>query len=908
MSAPQANAFRDTWAGELAAADAGHRVRVAGWVHRRRDHGGLIFIDLRDRSGLLQIVFHPETSGGAFALAERLRPEHVVSISGEVVLREPGNVNPALATGEIEVSVGACEVLAQSETPPFPIDEDTPVDETLRLRYRWLDLRRQGMLDAMLTRTLVVRTMRRVLDDRGFLELETPILTRSTPEGARDFLVPSRLSPGTSYALPQSPQLFKQLLMMAGYERYYQIARCFRDEDLRADRQPEFTQLDLEMAFVAEDDVIEVMEAVMASVFAATDFDVPPTPWPQMSYDAAVARFGVDRPDTRFGLEIRDVSDQLRGSEFKVFEGVLAAGGVVRAVNAGARELSRSELDGLNEVVQVHGAKAVAPITVQAEEPGWAGNLAKFFRPDQIASVNTALEAAPGDLLLFVADQPRTAAAALGGLRLHLGERFGLIPADRHDPVWIRDFPMAERRSRTRTRRSTSPAASPVCRRWRCPRATTRGRCTWAAATPSRRPRAATSRCRTPVRPRTRASSLPAPPGARTWAAKSTTLAQLGVVSRPVPKLTLSADLRYVDRNDKTPIAQYIPPPPVTAGQGTGTYDGTNEPRSVEQWFGKVEASYQLPMAFRAIGAIDYQQVERNVYAVRSVSIRFKTEETSYRAELRRSFAEEFTGAIAYIYSQRDGSSFQTNVLYGAPPPTFVPVGSNSIAPLHLADRDRSRLRFSLNWAPIEPLSVTFFVDVAKDDYGTRSGGLGLQEGKFQNYSIDASYAFNPDWQVTAWYWYNTTSADQSTCQSAAAAGGACPATAANPVWQANLSNTSNAVGLGLRGKPWSETEIGADFQYQSLVDKYDQFPLRPGTSAVVQPISDIDTKLTTFKLWATYALAKNSGIRLDYIFDRFDTNDWTWTSWVYSDGTTVTQEPRQTVNFLGVSYYYRFQ
>jgi MtrB/PioB family decaheme-associated outer membrane protein len=387
-----------------------------------------------------------------------------------------------------------------------------------------------------------------------------------------------------------------------------------------------------------------------------------------------------------------------------------------------------------------------------------------------------------------------------------------------------------------------------------------------------------------------------------------TTLAQLGVVSRPMPKLTLSADLRYVDRNDKTPIAQYIPPPPVTAGQGTGTYDGTNEPRSVEQWFGKVEAGYQLPMAFRVIGAIDYQQIERNVYAVRSVSIRSKTEETSYRAELRRSFAEEFTGAIAYIYSQRDGSSFDTNVLYGAPPPTFVPIGSNSIAPLHLADRDRSRLRFSLNWAPIEPLSVTFFVDVAKDDYGTRSGGLGLQDGKFQNYSIDASYAFTPDWQVTAWYSYNTTSADQKTCQSAAAVGGVCPANAANPIWQANLSNTSNAVGLGLRGKPWSGTEIGADFQYQSLVDKYEQFAVTPSTSAAVEPIPDIDTKLTTFKLWATYALAKNSGIRLDYIFDRFDTNDWTWTTWVYSDGTTITQEPRQTVNFLGLSYYYRFQ
>jgi MtrB/PioB family decaheme-associated outer membrane protein len=383
-----------------------------------------------------------------------------------------------------------------------------------------------------------------------------------------------------------------------------------------------------------------------------------------------------------------------------------------------------------------------------------------------------------------------------------------------------------------------------------------------------------------------------------------TTLVQAGIVSRPLPKLTLNADLRYVDRDDKTPIAQYIPPPTVAA---PGTYDGTNEPRSLEQWFGKVEAAYQLPMAFRLIGAIDYQSIERNIYAVRSVSIRSKTEETAYRVEVRRSFAEQVTGALAFIYSQRDGSSFQFNQLYGTPPPTFTP-GSNNIAPLHLADRDRSRLRFSLNWAPVEPLSVQFFADVAKDSYGTRSSGLGLQDGKFQNYSIDATYAFSPDWQVSAWYSYNTTTAEQSTCQAAAAAGGVCPANAANPIWQVNLSNTSNAVGLGLRGKASSRIEFGADLQYQELVDKYDQFPLVPSTSTAVGPIPDINTKLTTIKLWGKYALDKHSGIRVDYIYDRFDTNDWTWTTWVYSDGTTVSQQPLQTVNFLGISYYYRFQ
>ena len=443
MNSPNANEYRDTWCGTLDASSAGAQTRVAGWVHRRRDHGGLIFIDLRDRSGIVQLVFHPETSGDAFELAERLRSEHVVSASGAVTLREAGNINPGLPTGEIEISVSSLDVLAESDTPPFPIDEDSPVDETLRLRYRWMDLRRKGMLDAMLTRSKVVRTMRQVLDGRDFLELETPILTKSTPEGARDFLVPSRMNPGSWYALPQSPQLFKQLFMMAGYERYYQIARCFRDEDLRADRQPEFTQLDVEMGFVTEADVIEMMEAVMGAVFEATGFEVPPRPWPKMCYDEAVGRFGVDRPDTRFGLEIRDVSEIVRGSQFKVFETVIAGGGVVRAINAGARAMSRSELEGLNDVVRIHGAKAVAPI--YAGEGGWSGNLAKFFSSEQIAAVNSELAASDGDLLLFVADSERVAAASLGGLRLELGRRFGLIPEGQHELTWIVKFPMFER-------------------------------------------------------------------------------------------------------------------------------------------------------------------------------------------------------------------------------------------------------------------------------------------------------------------------------------------------------------------------------------------------------------------------------------------------------------------------------
>jgi aspartyl-tRNA synthetase len=442
MQRPQPNQYRDSWCGEIDAADVGRDVRVAGWVHRRRDHGGLIFIDLRDRSGVLQIVFHPERGAELFALAEQLRPEHVVSVSGELLARSAENINPEMATGAVELGVSEGRSLASSHTPPFPIDEDGPVDETTRLRYRWLDLRRGGMQQTMITRALITQTLREQLVERDFLEIETPILTKSTPEGARDFLVPSRMNPGNWYALPQSPQLFKQLLMMGGYERYFQIARCFRDEDLRADRQPEFTQLDVEMAFVDEDQVIEVSEAAIAAVFEATNFSIASTPWPRIGYDEAMLRFGSDRPDLRFGLEIKDVSEQLRGSEFKVFESVLSGGGTVRALNAGAREMSRSELDSLNEVVQVHGAKAVAPIIVG--DGGWTGNLAKFFSAEQIAATNAELEASDGDLLCFVADSATVAPVAIGALRLDLAARFGLIPEDQHSVCWVVDFPMFE--------------------------------------------------------------------------------------------------------------------------------------------------------------------------------------------------------------------------------------------------------------------------------------------------------------------------------------------------------------------------------------------------------------------------------------------------------------------------------
>ena len=438
--APRPNGYRDAWSGELTAGRAGTQARVAGWVHRRRDHGGLIFIDLRDRSGLLQLVFHPETAPAAHQAAHALRSEDVLSAFGTVVRREPENVNPNIATGEIELSVEQLEILDDAQTPPFPIDEDVPVEESLRLRHRPLDLRRAPMLEALTLRHRAIATLREVLDDRDFLEIETPFLTRSTPEGARDFLVPARTQPGSFYALPQSPQLFKQLLMIGGMERYYQIVRCFRDEDARADRLPEFTQLDVEMSFVDEDDVIEVSEAAMGAVFEREGFDVPAPPWPRMTFAEAVSRFGSDRPDTRFGLELKDIGGAVANSGFQVFAGALKSGGVVRGINAGARELSRADLDGLTELAKQHGAKGLVWAFVEAS--GWRSPIAKFLSEPETADIGQRLEASAGDLLLIVADEPRTAGQVLGALRLELGRRFGLIPEGRHDILWVVEFPM----------------------------------------------------------------------------------------------------------------------------------------------------------------------------------------------------------------------------------------------------------------------------------------------------------------------------------------------------------------------------------------------------------------------------------------------------------------------------------
>jgi aspartyl-tRNA synthetase len=445
MRPPRPNRFRDSWCATLTAEDSGSSVRVAGWVAARRDHGGLIFIDLRDRSGVVQLVFHPESAPAeVFELAHALRAEDVVCAEGLVARREPQNVNPRLATGEIEISVFGARRLADSQTPPFPLEEGVEVDEALRLRHRSLDLRRPPLQRAIALRHRVIATMRRVLDERDFLEIETPYLTRSTPEGARDYLVPARIAPGCFYALPQSPQLFKQLLMVAGFERYYQIARCFRDEDTRADRQPEFTQLDVEMSFVTEEDVIECTEAVMSAVFETAAFEVPAPPWPRLTYAQAMARYGIDRPDRRFGLEIADLGAAVAGSQFQVFASALADGGVVRGINAGAHALARSELDELTAFARAQGAGGLVWAFAQ-DDGSLRSPIAKFLSPGEIARMRDALGAVPGDLLLVVADRETVAARTLGALRLELARRLSLLgDGAGHDVHWVTEFPAFE--------------------------------------------------------------------------------------------------------------------------------------------------------------------------------------------------------------------------------------------------------------------------------------------------------------------------------------------------------------------------------------------------------------------------------------------------------------------------------
>jgi len=436
------NGYRDTWCGQVLGDLVDRNVRVSGWVHRRRDHGGLIFIDLRDRTGIVQLVFNPDEAGGSFELGHRLRSEFVVSVSGKVVTREPETVNPDLPTGQFEIHVNEVEVLAESDTPPFAIEAfNAEVGEEARLRHRYLDLRREPMQRAIELRHKLTTSMRTFLDREGFLEIETPILTRSTPEGARDFLVPSRQHRGSFYALPQSPQLFKQLLMVSGFERYFQIARCFRDEDLRADRQPDFTQLDIEMSFVDGEDVIALNEQLMSHLLGDMGIEAQ-TPFPRMSYDDAIARFGSDKPDTRYGYEITDLTEVLRGTEFKAFGGVIESGGAVRGINFGQRELSRAQLDGLIDDAKELGAKGL--VWAFREGDGWRAPIAKFLSAEELSGLNSAMEAEEGDLMLVAADQPAKVAAILGGLRTRLAERWDLIPEGENQLTWIVDWPMFE--------------------------------------------------------------------------------------------------------------------------------------------------------------------------------------------------------------------------------------------------------------------------------------------------------------------------------------------------------------------------------------------------------------------------------------------------------------------------------
>ena len=433
--------YRTDYCGELTAQAAGQTVMLAGWVHRRRDHGRLIFIDLRDRTGIVQVVFNPDLAAELQEQAHLLRSEYVVQIVGVVSPRPAGTENPSLPTGQIEISATGLTLLNTALNPPFAVDEDAAPSEVLRLQYRYLDLRRPTVQERFVLRHCLARAVRNFLDGHRFLEIETPCLTRSTPEGARDFLVPSRLNPGACYALPQSPQLFKQLLMVAGFDRYYQIVRCFRDEDLRADRQPEFTQIDLEMSFVDREEIIELMETMIIAV-VSTVRDMA-GPFPRMTYDEAMNRFGSDKPDLRIGLELCALSDIAARSGFTVFRDAVEKGGCVKGLRApGLSSLSRKEIDDLTAEAVACGAKGLAWMRVTPA--GIESPIAKFFDPALLTEIRRTMSASSGDLLLFVADAPTIVHAALGHLRLVIGRRLNLADPAALRFLWVTDFPLFE--------------------------------------------------------------------------------------------------------------------------------------------------------------------------------------------------------------------------------------------------------------------------------------------------------------------------------------------------------------------------------------------------------------------------------------------------------------------------------
>jgi aspartyl-tRNA synthetase len=430
--------------GELTSQNLGQEVVLMGWVQRRRDLGGLIFVTLRDRTGIIQLVFDQEESESLFHKASGLRSEYVIASRGDVVSRAPEAINPKMATGSIEIKVKELKILSRSETPPFYIEDNINVGEALRYKYRYLDLRRPEMQKNLMIRHRIANSVRNFLNDRRFLEIETPMLTKSTPEGARDYLVPSRVHTGKFYALPQSPQLFKQLLMLSGYDRYYQIARCFRDEDLRADRQPEFTQIDIEMSFVEIEDILAINEEMIAEVFRQVlDIEIS-LPLKRITYKDAMERYGLDKPDTRFGLELVDISSLVVDSGFKVFSNTVRDGGSVRGINVRGcgSKFSRREIDSLGEYVKTYRAKGLAWINYS--EDGIRSPIAKFLEQEEIDAIIKHMDANVGDLLLFIADKDEVVFQALGNLRLELGRKLELIPIDQYDLLWVTEFPLFE--------------------------------------------------------------------------------------------------------------------------------------------------------------------------------------------------------------------------------------------------------------------------------------------------------------------------------------------------------------------------------------------------------------------------------------------------------------------------------